>query len=248
MLPTSVSLSVASCASFLILDGAKIHYKESEWKHVPEKVTDGIKRSPMNFSSKVGHDNSNNSSFFTPADRPPSRSLEQLEVTTFRASSCNAADLGNHVLRFLQHEANCTIRKVNRNKFSIKADLSTCDWTCSVKIRFYMEGTQTYALSSSVAVVIASPSCQFIGKLLSTSRDVSLVSLMPLRGTTTKEASCHSVCSNSCQKAAVPRHICKFGLTQTLVCPSACNDIGCVVTEVVLLGVDRPASTAPFHA
>jgi len=103
-------------------------------------------------------------------------------------------------------------------------------------------------LSSSVAVVIASPSCQFIGELLSTSGGVPLFSLMPLKGTTTREASCRSVCLNSCQTAAVTRHIGKLGPTHIIVCPSACDEIRGLQTGIFLLGVGRLARKAPFDA
>jgi len=105
-----------------------------------------MKTSPMNLSSAADHDNSNRFTFFMPTDCPPCRSFEQLEVTTFRATSCNAPDLGNHVLSFLRQEANCTIRKVKSDKFSIKADLSTGNLACSIKVRFYMEGTDMYCI------------------------------------------------------------------------------------------------------
>uniref|UniRef100_A0A7S1W608 Uncharacterized protein n=1 Tax=Alexandrium catenella TaxID=2925 RepID=A0A7S1W608_ALECA len=60
-----------------------------------------------------------------------------LAPCTFSASGCSPAGLGNRLVDFLETQVTSSITKLNREKFTIKADVFIHGAACTLKIRLY---------------------------------------------------------------------------------------------------------------
>eukprot|EP00747_Dinoflagellata_sp_TGD_P185253 gnl/TRDRNA2_/TRDRNA2_41698_c0_seq1.p1 gnl/TRDRNA2_/TRDRNA2_41698_c0~~gnl/TRDRNA2_/TRDRNA2_41698_c0_seq1.p1 ORF type:complete len:659 (+),score=115.33 gnl/TRDRNA2_/TRDRNA2_41698_c0_seq1:64-2040(+) len=71
--------------------------------------------------------------------RRPQDGLFKLEPTTFHVSANSPLEVGNHLLFFLATVVGASVRKVDRQKFTIKADVDGAKGTCTLKVRVYAE-------------------------------------------------------------------------------------------------------------
>merc|ERR1712137_66707 len=78
--------------------------------------------------------------------QPPACSSVTLEPTTFHTSCKEPAEFGNNLIDFLAMASGAVIKKVNRDKFTIKAKVQADDGTCTMKIRIYDQGEKTLAV------------------------------------------------------------------------------------------------------
>mmetsp|Transcript_126882 Transcript_126882/g.371014 ORF Transcript_126882/g.371014 Transcript_126882/m.371014 type:complete len:428 (+) Transcript_126882:123-1406(+) len=86
---------------------------------------------------------------FTEADTPPDAPSDpffKFEATTLRISSRTPYDIGNNILDFLDTRVVSSITKVNRRKFTVKADVFIEPSSCALKARAYREERGTYAV------------------------------------------------------------------------------------------------------
>uniref|UniRef100_A0A7S1KYL1 Uncharacterized protein n=1 Tax=Alexandrium catenella TaxID=2925 RepID=A0A7S1KYL1_ALECA len=86
---------------------------------------------------------------FTEADAPPDAPADpffKLEVTTVHISSRTPSEIGNNLLDFLNTRVVSSIAKVNRRKFTVKADVFVEASACALKARAYREDQGTYAV------------------------------------------------------------------------------------------------------
>uniref|UniRef100_A0A7S4UWC9 Uncharacterized protein n=1 Tax=Alexandrium monilatum TaxID=311494 RepID=A0A7S4UWC9_9DINO len=86
---------------------------------------------------------------FTEANIPPDTPSDRffkLEATTLHLSSRAPWDIGNDLLDFLNTRVVSSITKVNRQKFTVKADVFIEASSCALKARAYREERGMYAL------------------------------------------------------------------------------------------------------
>jgi len=87
---------------------------------------------------------------FTATDSPPPAPADEFyefTATTLHVRSAAPLDIGNHLLDFLETQVTSTITKVNRLKFTIKANVFDDDNAmCTAKIRSFREAPETYAI------------------------------------------------------------------------------------------------------
>lgn len=86
---------------------------------------------------------------FEEGDCPPSMPTDsyfKLEVTTVHVESVLAFQIGNELLEFLASKVISSVTKVNRKKFSIKADVFVESVMCTLKIRTYQQDGNKYAV------------------------------------------------------------------------------------------------------
>mmetsp|Transcript_71309 Transcript_71309/g.159655 ORF Transcript_71309/g.159655 Transcript_71309/m.159655 type:complete len:426 (-) Transcript_71309:8-1285(-) len=86
---------------------------------------------------------------FTEADTPPDAPTDpffKLEVTTVRITSRTPWEIGNDMLDFFKTRVVASITKVNRQKFTVKADVFVEASVCALKARAYQEEHGTYAV------------------------------------------------------------------------------------------------------
>mmetsp|Transcript_39727 Transcript_39727/g.91853 ORF Transcript_39727/g.91853 Transcript_39727/m.91853 type:complete len:389 (+) Transcript_39727:110-1276(+) len=74
---------------------------------------------------------------FQPGDRPPSLDYEPSEVTKIFIEPDEAVPKKNALLHFLNEESTAHIKKVNRKKFTVKAEVLWAGLTCEIKNRAY---------------------------------------------------------------------------------------------------------------
>jgi hypothetical protein len=74
----------------------------------------------------------------------PEDEFFQLEQTRIVVSGMSAADVGNRMINFLGSEASGLISKVNRKKFTIKAEVCLHGLTCETKVRVYRHAFMQY--------------------------------------------------------------------------------------------------------
>jgi hypothetical protein len=74
----------------------------------------------------------------------PEDEFFQLEVTTIVVNSTSAALVGNRMLDFLGTQATCLITKVNRMKFTVKAEVCLDGLNCTTKVRIYKQAPGQY--------------------------------------------------------------------------------------------------------
>lgn len=74
----------------------------------------------------------------------PRDSFFKLEMTSFTAQARSASLLGNRMICFLNSEADGVIRKVDRSKFSIRAEVCLDGLSCETKVRIYRQSCGIY--------------------------------------------------------------------------------------------------------
>jgi len=86
---------------------------------------------------------------FQYGDVPPGRPGDawfQLEATTTIIKDMSPVDLGNSLLDFLDEEVAAIITKLNRKKFSLKAEAFVDGLACKVKVRVYQQEGDAFAV------------------------------------------------------------------------------------------------------
>jgi len=86
---------------------------------------------------------------FSAVDLPPKAPTGasfSFEPTTFHVSRTEASELANNLVDFLTMAAGTVVKKVSNSKFTIKADMTGEDGTCTLKVRIYDEGDGMYAV------------------------------------------------------------------------------------------------------
>lgn len=86
---------------------------------------------------------------FSAGSQPPKVPTSEsfaLEPTTFSSTSSDPSELANNILDVLTMACGAVVKKINSNKFAIKAEVSDDNGACTLKVRIYKQAADKYAI------------------------------------------------------------------------------------------------------